>query len=164
MKPWPRRSRCHAPDWDWIDGVVAPPTVAVNSGDFGYWSDGQPVTLIASNFTSALDVWNILTSQLTLTGSIGEFIIDRLSNIASASASVNVSAESYTLTTGNQTVGTYANTSALDTVYHTHTDSAGAMELYYQFDVGTDGVPSSAKWTGYFNIIIWGMVSIFGVM
>jgi len=62
----------------WIDGIVAPTTVAVNSGDFGFWSSGQPAQLLASNFVSALDIWNTLTSQLTLTGSAGKLMTDKL--------------------------------------------------------------------------------------
>lgn len=55
----------------WIDGIVAPPAVAVNSGELEYWADGQPAKLIAANYTSANDVWNTLTSNATLTGSMG---------------------------------------------------------------------------------------------
>ena len=58
----------------WIDGIVAPPAEAVNSGELEYWADGQPAKLIAANYTSANDVWNALTTNITLTGSIGVFI------------------------------------------------------------------------------------------
>jgi hypothetical protein len=60
----------------WIDNVVAYAPEAVNSGDFGYWSNAQPVEAILANFVSALDVWNVLTSELTLTGSIGKQLVD----------------------------------------------------------------------------------------
>lgn len=68
--------------------------------------------------------------------------------ISVASAAINEVAESYTLTTGTQTANTYTATTALDNTRHTHTDSAGAMELYYQFDIGNSGIPVSAKMTG----------------
>lgn len=55
----------------WIDGVSAPVAAAVNSGDFGYWAAGQPVDVIASNFVSPADVWNVLTANTTLSGSHG---------------------------------------------------------------------------------------------
>lgn len=58
----------------WIDGIVAPPATAVNSGELEFWADGTPAKLIAANFTSANDVWNALTSNLTLSGSIGVFL------------------------------------------------------------------------------------------
>lgn len=63
----------------WIDWIVAPATIAVNSWDFGYWAWWKPAELIASNFTSADDIWNKLTSDITLTGSIGVFIKKLLS-------------------------------------------------------------------------------------
>lgn len=62
----------------WIDGIVAPPTKAVNSGNLGYWADGQPAKLIASNFTSPDDIWNKLTADITLTGSIGKQLKDNV--------------------------------------------------------------------------------------
>ncbi len=58
----------------WIDGIVAPVAVAVSSGDMGYWASGQPAQLLASNFTSADEVWNKLSSDVTLTGSMGELV------------------------------------------------------------------------------------------
>ncbi len=68
--------------------------------------------------------------------------------IAVASSAINVTAESYTLTTGTQSSGTVSSTTALDGTTHQHTDTAGAMELYYQFDVGSDGIPVSVKLDG----------------
>lgn len=59
-----------------------------------------------------------------------------INSIASTSAAISVQAESYTLTTGTQSSGTFTNTETLDATAHEHTDSAGTMELYYQFDVG----------------------------
>ena len=58
----------------WIDDVVAPVSKATNVGEFGYWSNGLPVQAILANFVSAADVWNIMTDQLTLPGSVGELV------------------------------------------------------------------------------------------
>jgi len=66
----------------WIDGIVAPPAEAVNSGDFGFWANGQPVQLIAANYVSAMDIWNALTANLTLAGSIGKQLVDDSAVIA----------------------------------------------------------------------------------
>lgn len=73
---------------------------------------------------------------------------DQVRNIAIAGAATNVVCESYTLTTGTQSSGTFSSTQALDGTSHQHTDDAGAMELYYQHDVGNDGVPTSVKVIG----------------
>jgi len=72
----------------------------------------------------------------------------QVGNIASGSAAISTVAESYTLTTGTQSSGTVTDTETLDGTDHEHTDSAGAMELYYQFDVGGNGVASEVDVTG----------------
>lgn len=71
--------------------------------------------------------------------------------IAVTGAAVNVVAESYVLTTGTQSSGTFADAATVNGVYHQHTDDTGAMDLYYQFDVGAIGVPTSALLTGFLN-------------
>jgi len=68
-----------------------------------------------------------------------------LSNVGSA---VHRPAASYTLTTGTQSANTYASTEALDGTRHEHTDDTGAMELYYEFNIGS-GTPSSVQVSGY---------------
>jgi hypothetical protein len=67
-----------------------------------------------------------------------------LNNIAVTGSAVNTVAESYTLTTGTQSGGAYTDTAPLDGTVHEHTSTAGAMDLYYQFDIGGDGIPTSA--------------------
>jgi hypothetical protein len=76
---------------------------------------------------------------------------DQLDQIALTGAAINAAMESYTLTTGTESSGTEADTVALDGTNHEHTDDAGSMDLYYQFDVGGDGVPTSITVTGYLN-------------
>lgn len=73
----------------------------------------------------------------------------QLGSVVATGAAVNTPAESYVLTTGTQSSGTVTSTQALDGTNHEHTDTAGAMDLYYQFDVGGDGVPTSVTMTGY---------------
>lgn len=75
----------------------------------------------------------------------------QLGSVAVAGAAVNATAGSYTLTTGTQSSGTYSSTNALDGTYHEHTDDAGTLDLYYEFDIGADGLPTSSKFTGYVN-------------
>jgi len=75
----------------------------------------------------------------------------QVGSLSIGSAAISVQAESYVLTTGTQTVGTVASTETLDALYHTHTDSAGALDLYYQFDVGGSGTAVEVGITGYLN-------------
>ena len=74
----------------------------------------------------------------------------QISSIAIGSSSISTVAESVTISTGSET-GTYSNTHARDGVYHQITDSAGVTDLYYQFDIGGTGVPSSVTHVGRSN-------------
>lgn len=101
-------------------------------------------------------VWDELQAGHAIAGSFGAYldakvteIRDALSLISVAGASTNIPFTSYVLTTGTQTVGTVANVTAQDATYHTHTDVAGAMNLYYEANIGAGGVPSTATWRGY---------------
>ena len=71
----------------------------------------------------------------------------QVTNIVTTGAATHKSASSATITTGSQT-GTYANTSALDGVYHQIDIAGDEIDLYYEFDVGTTGVGTSVSMTG----------------
>lgn len=75
----------------------------------------------------------------------------QLDSLANVGAAIHRQAESYDLTTGTQASGTVTSTEALDGVYHQHTDDAGTLELYYQFDVGAQGVPTLVTFSGRIN-------------
>jgi hypothetical protein len=72
----------------------------------------------------------------------------QVGSISVASAAINVVNESYNLTVGVQSSGTEANARSLDGVSHQHTDTAGAIDLYYEFDVTDSGIPVSCKIDG----------------
>lgn len=57
-----------------FDDISAPPFSSVNTGEFGYWSGGQPSSSILANFVSASDIWSVLTSNLVVQGSIGALL------------------------------------------------------------------------------------------
>lgn len=74
-----------------IDTVSAPTPEPVNIGEFGYWYNGQPVSALSANFVSAGDIWNSQTNEMTLTGSIGKFLQDRLdAAISSRATAANI--------------------------------------------------------------------------
>lgn len=58
----------------WVDSVSAPQAAAIDFGEFGYWSGGLPTQLMTASFTSAGDVWNTLTTNVTVPGSMGYFV------------------------------------------------------------------------------------------
>jgi len=72
----------------------------------------------------------------------------QLAGLANVGSAVNRPAASYTLTTGTQSANTYTSTQALDGTRHEHTDTAGALDLYYEFNIGA-GFASSVQVTGY---------------
>jgi hypothetical protein len=97
--------------------------------------------------TLAIDSQNPtgFVGSCTLTPLAKESQLDGLANVGSA---IHRPAASYTLTTGTQSSGTYTDTEALDGTNHEHTDTAGVMELYYEFLIGS-GTPSSCQVSGY---------------
>lgn len=72
-----------------------------------------------------------------------------VSNITSGSAAINVTAGAFTKTTGGTETNTYTSTQTPDGTYHIVPPSAGNTELFYEFDVGANGVPVSVTWVGY---------------
>jgi len=60
----------------WVDWIVAPASVPVNSWDFSYWAWWVPAKLLASNFTSWKDVWWALVSDSQLAWSMWELLSD----------------------------------------------------------------------------------------
>lgn len=71
----------------------------------------------------------------------------QLQNLQQGSAAISVVAESAVITTGTQ-VNTYTATAELDMVYHQVSDSAGVIDMYYQFDVGGNGVGVTVEMQG----------------
>jgi len=115
-----------------------------------YLYDASTVDVIGiSGDTTAADN---LESQYDGTGLNGDTYpstqsqLDAIANVGSA---INTSATSdSTVTTGTTASGTYASTEALDGVTWQINDAAGTTDMYFEFDVGAVGVPTSAKWTG----------------
>lgn len=108
--------------------------------------DGETVDVgaISGDSTAA----DNLESQYDGTGLTGDTYParqDQLDNLVIAGSAINVVADSFTLTTGSEVGGTtYANTFALDGVYHRLADTAGTLNAYYEYIIGSDGVPTGA--------------------
>jgi len=101
----------------------------------------DPYFASAANFRATYDGTGYADDQAPATQS-------QLGSISNVGSAVHKPAESYTLTTGTQSANTVSDTEALNGVRHTHTDTAGVMELYYEFSIGS-GTPSSVQITGY---------------
>lgn len=58
------------------DSLSSPPAAAIDTGGMEYWFNGAPSNLIAATFVKPQDVWDVLTSELTLPGSVGQMLAD----------------------------------------------------------------------------------------
>ena len=63
--------------------------------------------------------------------------------------SSEASATSYQLTSGTVVSGAYSDTFLKDDNFHQHQATDGTLDLYYQFDLVSEGVPTSVTFTGY---------------
>lgn len=120
-----------------VDGSVASVTAQVTAD----------MTAISGDSAAA----DNLESQYDGTGLSGDTFPatqSQLSGLANVGSAIHRPAASYVLTTGTQTAHTYDKTAALDEVRHTHTDTAGAIDYYYEFNIGS-GTASSTLITGF---------------
>ena len=74
-----------------------------------------------------------------------------IGNIVSVGSPSYAAPSSYTLTTGTQTGGTYANVDSDNDTYHVHTDDAGTLSLIYDWTLATDEQANSVIWRGRWN-------------
>jgi len=74
---------------------------------------------------------------------------EQVSQISTGSAAISTVAESFVLTTGTVNSGTIDDTKQLDVVHHVIDPVGGNTDVYYEFDVGSDGVPVNIIWDGY---------------
>lgn len=135
-------------------GAWAAMTVIITEMENGWYS--FPLSTDHSDTLGVLSVTftNAGAKQVNLQWRVSVSLQDdtysAISNLANVGSATNTSATAYVLTTGVQSLGTFASTVALDGANHEHTDTTGAMDLYYEFNIG-GGTPSSVKVTGYLN-------------
>lgn len=60
-------------------------------------------------------------------------------------------AQSYELTSGLESSGSRTDTAASDNIYHLHADASGTIDLYYEFNIVSDGYPTSVNVDGYLS-------------
>jgi len=77
----------------WVSGISAPPYQAVNTGEFGYWSKGQPQQLLLSTPLAPIDIFNVLSTELITAGTIGKLLVDQLNAITDVPADVLTAAQ-----------------------------------------------------------------------
>jgi hypothetical protein len=122
----------------------------------------QPTGFLAATFPSGTiaNTTNVTAGTITtvsgnvsgnVVGSVGSVVSPvQVSNIGESSSALNGIAAAFTQTTGSVTSGTYANTATLDGVSHVTADSAGTLDEYYDFSIGTTGqIGTSFQFEGY---------------
>lgn len=115
------------------------------------------IDLSADAFYAANNDYQVVITTGTVDGVsvvgvvVGEFSIEnRFTDVpqtATGSSAISVIASSQVLTTGTE-VNDYTDTATKNNVYHEVSDAAGALEIYYQFDVGGNGVASEVSMWG----------------
>ena len=109
--------------------------------------DSMDILSISGDVAAA----NNLESQYDETGLVGDTFPanqSQINQIANVSGIAKRAASGYVLTSGTQSANTVSATEELDGVLHEHTDDAGTMDLYYEFDIGA-GIATEVKLTGY---------------
>lgn len=74
-----------------------------------------------------------------------------VSNIAITGSPAYSAPDSYTLTTGTQTSGTYASVDTSNGVYHVHTSVGNVLDLYYDYTLAADEIAVSVIFKGRIN-------------
>ena len=121
------------------------PATAAQIAVLSDWIDGGRLDAI-------LDLILADTGELQLDDYPARFttIETLIGDLGSGSAGISVISESSVETVAGTPTNTYAVTNQLNGVYHiVPDDGLNATDMYYQFDVGTFGVPIEIEWVGY---------------
>lgn len=143
----------------WSSDITTPPTqltwyywemtnsTTTQAGIFAWGGYPGDVQMISGDSTAA-DNLEATYDGTGYSNPVAPAQQQQLDQISLTGAALNTSASSAVITIGSQ-VGTYTNTAALDGIYHQLNDTAGTLDAYYEFQVGADGVPVTALFTGY---------------
>ena len=105
--------------------------------------------IAVSGDTTAADNLELQFDGTGLTGDTYPSTQAQVGNLAVGSSAISTTASSFTKTTGGAETNTYTATVAQNGTYHIVPPSGGNTDIYYQFDVGPNGVPVSVDWVGY---------------
>jgi hypothetical protein len=65
------------------------------------------------------------------------------SGVVTVGGAISKQSGSFTLTTGVVVSGTHLNTHTKDGIFHQLQDSAGTLDVYYEFDIGSNTIPTT---------------------
>tara|TARA_R110002020_G_scaffold467655_1_gene691372 strand:+ start:8087 stop:10348 length:2262 start_codon:yes stop_codon:yes gene_type:complete len=101
-----------------------------------------------SGGTLAADNLELQYDGTGLTGGSFPATQKQASSITSGAGGISTVAAGAVVTIGDENGTSYTDTFELDSVYHEITPIAGDIDLYYQFDTGSNGVATSVIWDG----------------
>lgn len=144
--------------WVWKDMDTTSTAGITNTEDFNGMTGAHKcvIDLSSDAFYATGSDYTVKLRDATIDGkavnaTIREFSIENRfmrGTDSSVSGEAKRPATAYVLSVGTQSANTFASTEELDGVRHEHTDTAGSMDLYYEFDIGS-GTPKEIKLTGY---------------
>jgi len=131
-----------------FDGITGLNHVAIDLSADAFYEIGADYEVVITTGTIAGDstVGRIVAS-FSIENRSGERTLSVVTNLTVGSASPSVSPESAVLTTGTE-VNTYLSATNLDGGYHEVSDVAGAIDFYYQFDIGNNRLAASVAMNG----------------
>ena len=131
-----------------FDGVVGLNHVLIDlSADAFYVANANYEVVITTGTVAADSVVGRVVATFSIENRSLQKALSVISNIAVGAAAPSVAPESAVLTTGTE-VNTYLSAVNLDGGYHEVSDVAGAIDFYYQFDIGTNRLAASVAMNG----------------
>lgn len=113
-------------------------------------TNGDNITVTFQD--AAGDEWCDLTVNIHTSAQTLDEVQSQLGNITNIGAAISTpprpSPNGFAITTSGTETNNEDSAAALDGTYHTIADDSGALDVYYEFDIG-GGIPASVVFTGY---------------
>jgi len=131
-----------------FDGVTGLNHVLIDlSADAFYVANANYDVVITTGTVAGDSTIGRVVATFSIENRSLEKVVSIVSNIATGAAAPSVPPESALITTGTE-VNTYASAINLDGGYHEVSDVAGAIDFYYEFDIGSNRLAASVAMNG----------------
>ena len=109
-----------------------------------------PSDIIAiSGDTGAADNLELMYDGTGYTDDTAPASRSQVGSLSLGSGGISTTASSFTATTAGTPTNSVTDTASENLVYHIVPPTGGALDIYYEFDVGGAGIPQSVEWVGY---------------
>lgn len=131
-----------------FDGITGLNNVVIDlSSDAFYDVANDYQVVITTGTVGGNSTVGRIVAAFSIENRSGERTLTVVSNIATGAAAPSVAAELDVLIAGTE-VNTYASTETLDGGYHEISDIGGTIDIYYQFDIGSNNTATSVAMNG----------------